>query len=109
LRFQTYSGQGSSANANYISNIETNGATGVNDMSFGVWGGGALGLSEVLRLQEGTGFVGVGTSTPGAQLSVFKPFGSSAGTLFSIASSTNTANNTNTSFLSVSATGFGTT
>lgn len=63
LQFQTYSGQGSPDNANYISSVVANAATGSNDMELGVWDGGINGLRQVMILR-GSGNVGIGDMTP---------------------------------------------
>ncbi len=49
--------------------------------------------------------LGIGTSTPSSKLSIFKGYGDSNSTLFSISSSTNAANTTNTTLFAVSNTG----
>jgi hypothetical protein len=55
------------------------------------------------------GSVGIGSTTPAANLVVQKSYGYSGANIFQVASSTSSTGNTLSSFLSVSSTGFGTT
>ena len=63
LRFQSYTGLGAPANGAYISNLETDSASGHNVLAFGDRG------SELMRLDQG-GNVGIGTTNPGSKLEV---------------------------------------
>lgn len=63
LRFQSYTGLGDPSNGAYITNLETNSASGFNVLAFGNRGG------EQMRIQQ-DGNIGIGTTSPQSRLEV---------------------------------------